>query len=152
MELIRYDVLPTNGNYWYGSTTARADDKAFYCQRNALADEKYCKTFLSIEPILERFGKGGEGGSVALTDWVIVGAESGTRKGKVIPEKEWIMELAEECDKRGKPIFMKGSLREIMGDDFRQEFPWEAKKGQLLQYADKDTAYYANQEVLLPLA
>jgi hypothetical protein len=54
-----------------------------------------------------------------------VGAETGNRKNKVIPEKGWIMELAEECDKRKKPIFMKESLRALMGDDFRQEFPWK---------------------------
>ena len=23
------------------------------------------------------------------------------------------------------PVFMKESLRDLMGDDFRQEFPWE---------------------------
>lgn len=75
--------------------------------------------------MLERFGKGGKRGSVALTDWVIVGAETGNRKDRVVPEKDWVMELAEECDKYNKPIFMKESLKEIMGDDFIQEFPWE---------------------------
>ena len=28
------------------------------------------------------------------------------------------------CDRAGVPIFMKDSLRGIMGTDFRQEFPW----------------------------
>ena len=63
---------------------------------------------------------------MARTDWVIVGAETGNRKNKVIPKKEWIMEILDECRERGKPIFMKESLREIMGTDFVQEFPWEA--------------------------
>jgi protein gp37 len=127
MELIAKDILPLKDNYWYGSTTARAGDPAFYCRGNVITGRKPCKTFLSIEPILERFGKGGEDGTVVLTDWVIVGAETGKRKGKVIPKRDWIMELAEECSKRGKPIFMKESLREIMGADFVQEFPWEIK-------------------------
>lgn len=32
--------------------------------------------------------------------------------------------LGDGCSYSGRPIFMKESLREIMGDDFRQEFPW----------------------------
>jgi len=58
--------------------------------------------------------------------WVIVGAETGNRKDKVIPEKAWIDKLAALCDRANVPIFMKESLRELMGTDFRQEFPWEA--------------------------
>ena len=35
------------------------------------------------------------------------------------------MKIADECSYGGRPLFMKESLRELMGDDFRQEFPWE---------------------------
>jgi len=35
------------------------------------------------------------------------------------------MELKNAADECGVPIFMKESLREIMGDDFKQESPWE---------------------------
>lgn len=100
-------------------------DEADYIRTSPQSQGRYFRTFLSIEPMLERFGKCDERGSVAVTDWVIVGAETGNRKDKVIPQKEWIMELAEECDKRKKPIFMKESLRALMGEDFRQEFPWK---------------------------
>ena len=64
-------------------------------------------------------------GLVTCNDWIIVGAETGKRKTKVVPEKKWIDKIAEACYKAGTPIFMKESLRGIMGDDFRQEFPWE---------------------------
>ncbi len=57
-------------------------------------------------------------------DWVIIGAETGNRKGKVVPKKDWVMKIAEECEYSGIPVFMKESLRDLMGDDFRQEFPW----------------------------
>lgn len=60
-------------------------------------------------------------------EWVIVGAETGNRKDKVVPDRAWIDKIAEACAKHHKPIFMKESLRELMGDDFRQEFPWEVK-------------------------
>ena len=58
-------------------------------------------------------------------DWFIIGAETGKRKGRIIPQKAWVDKICEAADACKKPVFMKGSLRELMGDDFRQEFPWE---------------------------
>ena len=58
-------------------------------------------------------------------EWVVVGAETGNRKDKIIPKKEWIQEISDICLQEGTPVFMKESLRDLMGDDFRQEFPWE---------------------------
>ena len=119
------NILIDGDRFWYGSSTPRHNDRAFFSRPSPESHGRYFRSFLSIEPMLERFGKCDERGSVAVTDWVIVGAETGNRKDKVIPQKEWILELAEECDKRNKPIFMKESLRELMGSDFRQEFPWK---------------------------
>ena len=62
-----------------------------------------------------------------IFNWVIVGAETGNRKGKIVPQKAWIDKLATLCDRAGVPIFMKESLRDLMGCDFRQEFPWGDK-------------------------
>lgn len=87
--------------------------------------------FWSIEPLLFR---------VKLKDFeplvkdfklkqVIIGAETGNRKGKITPKKEWVDEIVEFCDKFGFKVFMKESLREIMGDDFRQdELIWAIKE------------------------
>lgn len=119
------DILVVDDNFWYGTSTPKVDNPAFWSRPSPASKGRYYHTFISVELMLERFGKGGKRGSVALTDWVIVGAETGNRKGRVVPEKDWVMELAEECDKYKKPIFMKESLKEIMGDDFIQEFPWE---------------------------
>lgn len=58
-------------------------------------------------------------------EWVVIGAETGNRKDKIIPKKEWIQEIADICLQEGTPVFMKESLRDLMGDDFKQEFPWE---------------------------
>ena len=59
---------------------------------------------------------------------VIVGAETGNRKGKVIPEKAWIDDIVKQADKLKIRVFMKESLRKIMGEDFRQdELIWEIK-------------------------
>jgi protein gp37 len=77
------------------------------------------QTFISIEPLLQPFEKF----YIKGLDWVIVGAETGNRKDKVVPKKEWIVNISEECIKAEVPIFMKESLRQLMGDDFIQEFP-----------------------------
>lgn len=83
------------------------------------------RRFLSIEPLLNRIPSLTAHSIALWNDWVIIGAETGTRKDKVKPEKEWIDTIVRSCAAVGTPVFMKESLREIMGDDFRQEFPWE---------------------------
>lgn len=118
------DALPYGPGFWYGTTTTRPTEGAFIVEQ----EKKFYHTFLSIEPIQERFGQYAlNRNSIMLTDWVIIGAETGNRKDKVIPEKEWIDEIVGVCKKYEKPIFMKESLRGIMGADFRQEFPWEER-------------------------
>lgn len=125
-KLALENILVASDNFWYGTSTPHYNDPAFWSAPTEENSDIYYRTFLSIEPILERFGKGSDHGSVARTGWVIVGAETGNRKDKVVPKKDWIMEILDECRERGKPIFMKESLRDLMGADFVQEFPWEA--------------------------
>ena len=106
---------------WLGATVTNQEQ--YYKAATALEDaDQTVKTFLSIEPIAE---------PISATDidyfanWVIIGAETGNRKDKAMPEKQWIDSIAKHCKEREIPIFMKESLRSIMGDDFIQEFPWE---------------------------
>lgn len=91
--------------------------------------------WVSIEPIHERLLPEWFVSSIGSDDgqciefrrweWVVIGAETGNRKDKIIPKKEWIQEIADICLQEGTPVFMKESLRDLMGDDFKQEFPWE---------------------------
>lgn len=118
VDLYVKDILRVHDSFWYGSTITCANEPFFFSR---MPDDNP-HTFCSIEPILEPVGSMRE-----MPDWVIVGAETGSRKGKVAPQKEWIDEIAAECKRRGKPLFMKDSLRSLMGDDFKQEFPWEVK-------------------------
>lgn len=60
--------------------------------------------------------------------WVIVGTETGRRRDKVIPKREWIEGIINECRKNGTPVFMKSSLAEIWGEPLIQEFPEQLKK------------------------
>lgn len=113
---IAYDGwLPDAKNFWYGSTITRKGESFF-------AGSVHWNAFVSIEPLLEPLDVGI--GSFGGAKWVIVSAETGNRKGKVVPEKAWIDNIATACAEPGKPIFMKESLRAIMTDDFRQQFPW----------------------------
>jgi len=103
-------------NAWLGcTTTGFAGAVVDWCSNNL--------AFLSAEPLL---------GPMAMLDkrysWVIIGAESGNRKDKVIPEKEWIDRLTLACLKNHIPVFMKDSLIPIMGEaGMIREFPENAK-------------------------
>ncbi len=83
--------------------------------------------FVSVEPLLKAPSEADCFGLATCNDWVIIGAETGHRKGKVLPERAWIDKILEICERHHTPVFMKESLREIMGFDFRQEYPWEVK-------------------------
>lgn len=112
---------PTAKNMWFGSSFTRNSDDFVSNRRKSNPERNY---FLSIEPILED----------VLTDlatihcfervnWVIVGAETGNRTNKVIPKKEWIDKIVYHCKEAGIPLFMKDSIRELMGNEFAQELP-----------------------------
>lgn len=109
-------ILPVGAGYWYGATTTSPEQPFFYSR---MPDDNP-HTFASIEPIMAPFGDIKE-----FPEWVIIGAETGKRRGKVTPDKAWIDGIVNQAQKRRVPIFMKESLRNLMGDDFRQEFPWK---------------------------
>ena len=112
--------LPTEDNFWFGSSTPTPETPYFSADKS--------NTFVSIEPLLEPFHYIVEAKPEELPKWIIIGAETGNRKGKIIPKKEWVDEIARYAQGNGIPVFMKESLRAIMGEDFRQEFPWEATR------------------------
>lgn len=121
-------MLPSRENFWYGTTVVNSarDAEAIICVA-ALHKYNGSNTFISIEPLLgpltvkQRM-------KIAETQWVIIGAETGNRKEKVVPKKWWVDDIMYQCRLKGVPVFMKESLRELMGADFVQEFPWEAKR------------------------
>ncbi len=76
--------------------------------------------FLSIEPILEPIDLSKLKCNLYLKQ-IIIGAETGNRKGKIIPKKEWIDNIVKQCDEKKIRVFMKESLRDLMGKDFRQD-------------------------------
>ena len=117
-DLMWYGKLPKRSNFWYGGTRTGVDG----VREHEAAMTK--NTFLSVEPLLAPMERATLN-AIEMWDWIIVGAETGNRKGKVVPKREWVEEIAEACAKADVPLFMKGSLQDLMGDDFRQEYPWE---------------------------
>lgn len=147
-------------NFWFGTTVTCQNDVK---EINDLLKFKEGHKFISVEPLfgeinLSRYLKwpickywnpGGNPREYGQyhwekqklvwsgwhgLDWVIVGAETGRRSGKVTPKKEWILNLKEQCRKSGTPIFMKRGekqkdgtyfMENLMGEDFIQEYPWE---------------------------
>lgn len=112
---VRGGLLPAGDEFWYGSTTTERDVPMFW------SDEHH--TFASIEPILGPLGNPKKDIMESM-DWFILGAETGNRKDKVVPKREWIEGVVEQAKALGKPVFMKDSMKPIWGDDIITEFPW----------------------------
>ena len=118
-NLARDRKLPTNDNMWYGTTPTKDNEQdAFWGGA--------WHTFASIEPVLSDYWSSKiERICDTYASWVIVGAETGNRKGKVIPKPEWIREITATCLRKNICLFMKDSLISIVGEEnmFR-EIPW----------------------------
>ena len=117
IELAKKGIMPDTENFWYGCSVTRPDEPFFFSDRY--------KTFASIEPILEPFDWVPGLNHIELPDWIITGAETGNRKDKARPGKDWLDGIVNGCAEHHIPLFMKESLRALMGEDFRQEFPWK---------------------------
>ena len=105
-------------NMWFGwSQTGPMGNKCDFTTHHSI------KTFISIEPLLEPFKEF----HIRGINWVIIGAETGRRKNRVVPERKWIGDIANECRKFNIPVFMKSSLADIWGEPLIQEFPVELR-------------------------
>jgi protein gp37 len=110
--------------FWLGTTVTTQkmyDDWADVFRMNKF-HHHYGNLFLSIEPMQEQINIYPE---KVKADWIIIGSETGNRKGKVIPERKWIEAIVNECRRTNTPIFMKDSLRDIWKEPLIREYPWE---------------------------
>jgi protein gp37 len=103
-------------DFWVGISITRQKAVPFDYERTG--------DFWSIEPILEPIRCNFT--ELTRPEWVIIGAETGNRKGKIIPNREWVQDIVDQCRAAGVPVFMKSSLTKIWGEPLIQEFPWEA--------------------------
>lgn len=116
---VQYGV-PIESNMWYGTSITKAAD---FCQIYKLP--AFCHTFVSVEPLLEDLEIDIHGFLLSQVDWIIIGAETGHRSDKVVPKKQWVMDIVRLCRERKKPVFMKDSLLSVVGEEnLIREFPW----------------------------
>jgi protein gp37 len=107
-------------NMWYGATITTRDDLWMGDYMLVRAHR-----FFSIEPLLEDICSAL--GTAIRPEWVIIGAETGNRKNKVVPKREWVEAIIEQCRAWDIPVFMKNSLADVWGELLVQQFPWEGQ-------------------------
>lgn len=116
VSLFNDGKLPIHDNFWYGTTVDRFGCLIFnYSEFN---------TFISFEPLTEgAYEAFKQTYSFQPVKWFIIGAETGRRKGKIVPKKEWIDCILKRAREEGISVFMKDSLKNIYGDNLIKEYP-----------------------------
>ncbi len=111
-NLAKWNPWPDNA--WVGMSIT--DESYSYSVGLKRTDAKV--KFVSFEPLL---------GSVNLkylswVDWLIIGAETGNRKGKPLLTEvhKWAGEIIEAADEAGVPVFLKDNLK---WPEVRREWP-----------------------------
>lgn len=119
-------------NHWFGTTAT--DDKSFeergfdLFEATGATSKRRANRYMSIEPLLDQI-KYVSLKNVEYLDWVIIGAESGNQKGKIVPQRHWIEGIVDECTNFNVPVFMKESLLSVMGEEnMIREFPEGLKR------------------------
>ena len=75
---------------------------------------------MTFEPMFDDIG------AVDLTgiEWIVIGTETGRRKGKAVSKPEWVRNLTDQAHALGIPVFMKEDLLPIIGEESMvQEMP-----------------------------
>ena len=129
VDLQNKEKLVQSNNMWFGASAT--NENQFIKAIRAFGDLKCnTKTFLSAEPLIEDITTTEYWNDCIIStiaNWVIVGAETGRRKDKVVPERGWIRSIVFDCEDE-IPVFMKSSLADIWGKPLIQELPKELKR------------------------
>lgn len=124
---MEYGVPEGFDNLWYGTTVTRGNEM----MRCSYLPER-CKTFVSMEPILDDLEPEDNYSLLQRVDWIILGAETGRRKDKVIPKADWIRRIVLFADANEIPVFMKDSLISIVGkENMLREFPMQLQNSEV---------------------
>lgn len=96
-------------NVWVGLTITKQEDLDKYLS--------YCESYnvrynlINIEPILEKITLDSR---IEDCKKIILGAETGNRKDKVIPKKEWIEEIINFCKENNIELFLKDNIKKYL--------------------------------------
>lgn len=98
-------------NVWMGATVTNSSDKH---RIQTLTQNINCPNyFLTFEPL---FGDVGEL-KLDKIGWIVIGTETGNRKGKITAQADWIKNIVLQAQKKNIPVFMKTRLLEIVGEE-----------------------------------
>jgi len=100
---IGYSRYEFPNNVWLGTSVA-TDADCFRIDQLLQSNSNNIK-IVSIEPIHGRINHAFDG-----LDWIIVGAESGNRKGKIIPDNHWVGEIIDRAKEKGIAVHVKENL------------------------------------------
>lgn len=122
-KLAEKGILRKNDNMWYGtSITEELSAQSATIAMSDIAKMGCHNIFSSIEPLLGPI----ETSTLTLMSqyfkWIIIGAETGKRKDRVVPVKEWICSITSVCKNNRIPVFMKSSLEDIWKETLIQEY------------------------------
>ncbi len=125
----RFSDLFDMPNVWLGITATKTVDLIDDLQALVSFKNLKCKVFISIEPIHEFIDVSKYTVYFKKLDWVIVGAETGNRKGKIIPKNYFVNDIIFyskfNCD---IPLFYKESMKSVVGENYMfREFPKELR-------------------------
>lgn len=106
---------------WVGATiTAKNEKRKIDTLRENIKAQHY---FLTFEPLFSDLGDL----NLSKIEWIVIGTETGNRKGKITARKEWILSIVGQAKEKGIPVFMKESLLEIVGkENMLQELPFHS--------------------------
>ena len=100
-------------NAWLGTSISTSDDRHRIHDLNKVKGDNL--GFVSIEPLHEMIDYW-----FSKIDWIIVGAETGHRRDKVVPKKKWVEDIIENARDKRIPLFLKDNLK---WRERIQEFP-----------------------------
>ena len=105
-------------NTWFGVTVTSSKERdRIQALRDNIHGGHYHVTF---EPMFDDVGEVDLSG----IEWIVIGTETGRRKGRAISKQEWVWSLTEQAHALGIPVFMKEDLLPILGEEnMVQELP-----------------------------
>lgn len=114
----RLDLQTDDDNVWMGVTvTCEAEKGRIAALRQHARARHYHVTF---EPLFGPI----EGLDLTGVEWIVVGTETGRRRGKVEARPEWVRGIIAQARAQGVEVFMKEDLLPIMGESgMIQELP-----------------------------
>lgn len=114
----KYTFETQLNSVWIGVTiTANNETKRIGAMLENIKAENY---FIAFEPL---FGDLGEMNLDGI-GWIVIGTETGNRRGKIVAQKDWIMNIVRQAKMKQIPVFMKETLLNIVGEEnMLQELP-----------------------------